>query len=147
MRKLFTLPLLAMLALTSCANMGEMTPVEFDNLKNRVSVATTIVSSRLAQDWNQEKRDQAIELVAASRAMVETNNLATLDASNVLRSLVEQYGNSLGLDDQGKRDLRDASLLVELVVGPIDLGIEGKLDPRDQELILAFLEGLELGLS
>jgi len=145
--KKFALSLLGLLALSSCAGMQEMTPAEFDHLKNKVDTATAIVSSRISQDWDQAKRDKALEVITETRAAITESNIGALDPTNVLRSLVETYGEALGLDEQVKRDVRDATLIIELVTGPIKLDVGGKLDPRDQELILAFLDGLEFGLA
>jgi len=146
MRK-FTLSLLGLLALSSCAGMQEMTPAEFDNLKNKVNTATAIVSSRISQGWDQAKRDKALEVIAKVKNAITTATAEELDPGNVLRSLVQLYGDQLGLDDQARRDVRDASLIIELVTGPIKLDVGGRLDPRDQELVLAFLDGLEFGLA
>ena len=62
-------------------------------------------------------------------------------------SIADNYGERLGLSEQERRDIRDAALLIEVLAGPVKLSIEGSLDPRDQELILAFLDGLAYGIQ
>ena len=152
MKKLFALPLLALLlALPSCQAtlpvLVDMPVAEYDALKTRVNVATALVSSRISVDWDQAKRDKALNLITQAGAIVEANDFSQLGATNVLRALVDRYGDALGLDDQAKRDVRDAALLIELIVGPINIDINASIEPREQELILSFLEGLEVGLS
>ena len=150
MKKLLMLPLLGLLALSSCSTMpqlGEMPAGEFEALKTRVNAATAIVSSRISTDWDQAKRDKALGLITKAKEVVVSNNLGELGATNVVRTLVDRYGEALGLDAQAQRDVRDAALLIELVVGPINVDIDGKIDPQEQELVLAFLEGLEFGIA
>tara|TARA_S200002703_G_scaffold137880_1_gene127912 strand:+ start:488 stop:871 length:384 start_codon:yes stop_codon:yes gene_type:complete len=127
--------------------MQQMTPAEFEDVKNRVNAATALVSSRIAAEWDAPQRQKAVDAVVEIRALVEENNLATLEAGNILRGIADRYGERLGLSEEEQRDVRDAALLIEILAGPVKLGIEGSLDPRDQELILAFLEGLEYGLQ
>lgn len=152
MKKLFILPLLAMLAFPSCATntlpvLTDMPVAEYDALKVRVNVATALVSSRISASWDEEKRTKALDLIGEAKAIVVANNFAQLGATNVLRALVDRYGDALGLDAQSKRDVRDAALLIELIVGPINIDINAQIEPREQELILTFLDGLEVGLS
>lgn len=151
MKKLLILPLLGLLAFPSCQAtlpvLVDMPVAEFEALNTRVNVATALVSSRISVDWDQAKRDKALNLIAQAEAIVEANDFSQLGATNVLRALVDRYGDALGLDDQAQRDVRDAALLIELIVGPINIDINASIEPREQELILSFLEGLELGLS
>jgi len=152
MKKLFILPLLVALAFPSCATtalpvLTDMPVAEYDALKIRVNVATALVSSRISVDWDEEKRAKALDLIGQAKAVVVANNFARLGATNVLRALVDRYGNALGLDAQSQRDVRDAALLIELIVGPINIDINAQIEPREQELILTFLDGLEVGLS
>ena len=144
MKKLFTLGLLA---LAGCIATQQMSPAEFQDIKNRVNAATALVSSRIAAEWDAQQRNKALRIVMDARVIVETNDLSTLDAGNILRSLADNYGKKLGLGEQEQRDVRDAALLIEILAGPIKLGIEGSLDPQDQELIIAFLDGLAYGLQ
>jgi len=151
MKKLLALPLLALLAFPACQTtlpvLTDMPVAEFDALKTRVNVATALVSSRISVDWDQAKRDKALGLIDQAQAVVEANDFSQLGATNVLRALVDRYGDALGLDDQAKRDVRDAALLIELIVGPINIDINASIEPREQELILTFLDGLEVGLQ
>lgn len=152
MKKLLALPLLALLAFPACQTtalpvLTDMPVAEFDALKTRVNVATALVSSRISVDWDQAKRDKALGLIDQAQAVVEANDFSQLGATNVLRALVDRYGDALGLDDQAKRDVRDAALLIELIVGPIEININASIEPREQELILTFLDGLEVGLQ
>tara|TARA_S200002703_G_scaffold149410_2_gene146932 strand:- start:84 stop:539 length:456 start_codon:yes stop_codon:yes gene_type:complete len=151
MKKLLALPLLALLAFPACQTtlpvLTDMPVAEFDALKTRVNVATALVSSRISVDWDQAKRNKALNLIDQAQAVVEANDFSQLGATNVLRALVDRYGDALGLDDQAKRDVRDAALLIELIVGPINIDINASIEPREQELILTFLDGLEVGLQ
>lgn len=145
MKKLLLLPFLALLG--SCAT-ATMTDGEFQSLKTRVGAATTIVSSRLAEEWDAPQRAKAIQVITEVKELAVVNNLEQVVAGDVLRSLVVRFGDKLGLSEQNQRDLRDASLLIELAMGrPITFDLGGKLEPRDQELLLAFLDGLLEGLE
>lgn len=147
MRKLLALPALALMTLVGCANLGQMTGEEFEATKNRAKVATTIVSSRIAQGLDDEMRQAAHRFVTGAKEAIEGGNFESLNVNDLLGSLVESYGEELGLSEQNKRDIRDAALIIELFTGPIQVNLNGELDPRDQEMIMAFLDGLEEGLK
>lgn len=154
MKYLLTLPLLAALMLPSCAtvsnvraDLNTMDVAQYENLRHKVSVITEITSSRLAKDWDAEKRAKAISVISQGRELLQGNNLAELGATDLIRGLAERYGEKLGLDEQARRDIKDAALLVDAAVGPIKLGIDGKLTEREKGLIIALLDGLERGLS
>lgn len=146
MKKLLVLPLLALLG--GCMATSNMSESEFQSLKTRVGAATTIVSSRLAQEWDAPQRERAVAVIGEVRELVASNNLEELGAGDVLRGLVDRFGERLGLTEQAQRDIRDASLLIEIAIGrPITVGPDAKLDTRDQELVLAFVDGLLEGLE
>ena len=147
MSKLLAMSAALLFALAGCANMGEMSQEEFEATKNRAQVATTIVSSRIAQELDDEARKAAHKFVTGAKDMIEGGNFETLNVNDLLGSLVEAYGEELGLSEQNKRDVRDAALIIELFTGPIKVDLEGELDPRDKEMIMAFLDGLEEGLK
>lgn len=154
MKFLYTLPLLAALMLPSCSisssnllNLDQMEVSEYENLKHRVSTITALASSRVARGWDAEKREKALGIVAEGRQLIISGNLGDLNATDLIRALADHYGEKLGLDENAKRDIRDAALLLDAIVGPIKLGIDGSLGEREEGLILALLDGLELGLK
>lgn len=148
MKKLFMLPVCSLLLLLgSCANLGEMTQEEFDDTTNRVAVASELAGSRIAARLDDETRQNALELVSDTKEMLEEGNFGELNTNDILRSLIENYGEALGLDEESKRDIRDAALIIELFTGPIKVEVGGELDPRDQALLVAFLDGLTKGLE
>lgn len=152
--KLFTLPLLlAMLMLPSCSmltnaqrDINEMTVSQYAGLKTKVYALTAIASNRIAKDWSAEKRAKARNLIIDTRTLV-TQNLADLDVTSVIRTLANRYADKMGLDTQAKSDIQNAALLIDAIVGPIKIGIDGKLGERELGLVLALLDGLQNGLS
>lgn len=146
MKKLLVFPLLALIG--GCVATSNMSESEFESLKTRVNAATTIVSSRLAQEWDADKRAEAAEVIREARELIASNSVGELGAGDVLRGLVDRFGDQLGLDEQAQRDIRDASLLIEIAIGrPITVGPDAQLGERDQALVLAFVDGLLEGLE
>lgn len=146
MKKLLVFPLLALIG--GCVATSNMSESEFESLKTRVNAATTIVSSRLAQEWDADKRAEAAGVIREARELIASNSVGELGAGDVLRGLVDRFGDQLGLDEQAQRDIRDASLLIEIAIGrPITVGPDAQLGERDQALVLAFVDGLLEGLE
>lgn len=146
--------LLAALMLPSCSVVGNiqrdlatMSQPEYEALKSKVASITAITSSRLAKDWDAEKRAKALKILDEGKALIIENKLADLGATDLIRGLADRYGEKMGLDEQARRDIKDAALLLDALVGPIKLGIDGELGERELGLILALLEGLEYGLK
>ena len=153
MKSLYILPLLAALMLPSCSillggpSLNEMETSEYEDLKHKVSTITALASSRLARNWDAEKREKALEVITQSRAFIIGNVFGDLNTTDIIRVLMNNYGDRLGLDVDARRDIKDAALAIDLLVGPIELGIDGSLGERERDLILALLSGLELGLK
>jgi hypothetical protein len=153
MKYLLILPLLAALMLPSCSTLtnvrqdiNQMTEAQYEALTTKVTSVVAIASSRLAKDWDNAKRSKARDTLVNITILVLANDFTELDATNIVRSLVDRYGEKAGLSDQGCRDIQDAALIVDVLVGPIKLGIDSKLDEREQGLVLALLEGLAHGV-
>jgi hypothetical protein len=152
--KLFALPLLLVaLMLPSCStisniqrDINQMTAAQYDGLKAKVFAITSITSSRVAKDWSANKRAKALDLIAKGRALL-TTDLSSLDATSLIRALADRYSDKMGLDAQAKSDIKDAALLLDVLVGPIKVGVDGKLGERELGLVLALLTGLEDGLN
>jgi hypothetical protein len=123
-----------------------MSQSEYEGLQNKVASITAITSSRLAKNWDAEKRQKALGVIAEGKLLLAGDNLADLGTSDLIRGLADRYGEKMGLDDQERRDIKDAALLLDVLVGPIKLGIDGKLGERELGLILSLLKGLEYGL-
>lgn len=154
MKLLYALPLLAALMLPSCstssndlADLSQMEASEYENLKQKVSTITALSSSRIAREWDAEKRDKALGIIAEGRRLISEGGLGDLNATDLIRALADRYSEKLGLDENAKRDIKDAALLIDAIVGPIKLGIDGSLGSREAGLILALLDGLELGIE
>lgn len=153
--KLFTLPLLLVaLMLPSCStltnlqrDLDTMTEAQYEGLKNNIMSITAITSSRLARNWDTTKRDKARGVITQVARLIVANEFGNLDATHLIRSLADHYGDKMGLDEQARRDIKSAALLVDIVAGPIKLGVDGKLGEREQGLILALLDGLAYGLK
>lgn len=152
--KLLALPLLLVaLALPSCStiqtareDLQTMEQPQYEDLTRKVATITEITSSRVSKDWDAAKKAKAASIIAQGRELL-SGDLGTLGATDLIRELADRYGEKLGLDDQARRDIKDAALLVDAVVGPIKVGIDGKLNERELGLVLALLDGLERGLS
>lgn len=154
MKLLYILPLLAAFMLPSCStssskirNLDQMEASEYEDLKHQVSTITALASSRAARGWDAEKRDKALGIIAEGRQLIADGGLGDLNATDLIRALADRYSEKLGLDEDAKRDIKDAALLIDIVAGPIKLGIDGSLDEREEGLILALLDGLELGIK
>ena len=154
MRQLLALPLLAALLMPSCSTLGNvqrdlnsMSEVQYQDLQHKVASITAITSSRLAKDWDAEKRAKALRLIAEGKVLITTDKLSELGATDLIRGLADRYGEQMGLDEQARRDVKDAALLLDALVGPIKLGVDGKLGVRELGLVLALLDGLEDGLK
>ena len=153
--KLLALPLLLVtLMLPSCStltnlqrDLNTMTEAQYRGLKNKVMSITAITSNRLAKNWDTAKRDKARGVITQAARLIVANKFGSLDATNLIRSIADHYSKTMGLDEQARRDIKSAALLVDVVVGPIKLGVDGKLGEREQGLILALLEGLAYGLK
>lgn len=146
--------LLAALILPSCStisntqhDLATMSQSEYKGLKSKVVSVIAITSSRLAQNWNAEQRHKALVIIAEGRRLVLDGISSDLDTTNLIRGLADRYGDKMGLDEQARRDIKDAALLVDVLVGPIKLGIDNKLGERELGLVLALLGGLEYGLK
>ncbi len=154
MKQLLALPLLlAALMLPSCSTLGNvqrdlaaMSQSEYEGLQSKVASITAITSSRLAQDWDAEKRQKALNVIGEAMLLLAGDNLADLGASDLIRGLADRYGEKMELDEQARRDIKDAALLLDVLVGPIKLGIDGKLGERELGLLLSLLNGLAYGL-
>ena len=153
MKLLYTLPLLAALLLPSCSisssqlvDLDQMEASEYDSLKHQVLTVTALASSRVSRGWDAERRDKALGIITEARLLITDGGLNDIGATDLIRALADRYGEKLGLDEDAKRDIRDVALLIDVIVGPIKIGIDGSLGEREAGLILALLDGLELGL-
>ena len=154
---MLALPILACLSLPSCSTVKQarhdirtMDQIDYDALRGKVFGITAIASHRIAMEWDADKKDEARAVVIKGRALIQGNKaeeLAKLDATSLIRALAKKYGEQLGLDQKAMMDIQDAALLVDVVVGPIKLKIDGTLDERERGLILVLLQGLEVGLQ
>jgi len=153
MKQLLALPLLAALLMPSCSTLGNvqrdlntMPVAQYEDLKTKVGSITAITSSRLAKDWDAEKRAKALNIISQGRLLLVGGELESLGATDLVRSLADRYGEKMGLDEQARRDIKDAALLLDALVGPITLGLDGKLGVRELGLLLSLLDGLEYGI-
>jgi hypothetical protein len=155
-RIMLILPLLACFMLPSCATITKarqdlktMSQVDYDTLRNKVYAISAITSHRIAVDWDDTKKTKARDIITKGMTLISNNDaakLAELDPINLTRALADKYGEQLGLSDKAKMDIQDATLLVDVFVGPIQLKVDGTLGVREQGLIFALLQGLEAGL-
>ena len=156
-RLMLAAPLLATLAmLPSCSTMSgarqdlnEMSESEYHALGTKVLGITAVTSRRVAIDWDEAKIAKARGVIAKGMALVDANDAeqwSKLDATSLVRALAIKYGEALDLDRKAQLDIQDAALLVDVIVGPIQLGVDGKLGERERGLLMALLQGLEIGL-
>ena len=155
--KLLALPLLlGALMMPSCSTISNlqrdvntMSEAQYEGLKTKVGSITAITSSRLAKDWDVAKRAKALGVITKAREIINSNlteGIEGLDVVGVIRALADLYGEKMGLDEQARRDVKDAALLIDALVGPIKLDIDGKLGEREKGLVLALLDGLQYGI-
>lgn len=154
---MLVLPLLSCLSLSSCSTVAKarqdlktMSPEDFQALRTKVYAITAIASHRVSVDWDIGKKAKAVIVIRRGSTLISNNKaeeLSTLDATSLIRTLAQKYGEQLGLSDKAKMDIQDAALLVDMIVGPIKLEMDGTLDERSKQLILALLQGLEAGLQ
>lgn len=154
MKKILIFPLLATLALSSCStipstreDLQTMEQPRYEDLQRRVSAMAEIASSRIAQKWDAAQRDKARGVIANAHKLLALNELGEIGPTDLIRELADRYSDKLGLDEQARRDIKDVALLVDAAVGPIKLGVDGKLNDRELGLVTALLDGLARGLQ
>ena len=148
--------LLPLGGLTSCSimtkarkDLATMSQPEYDSLRSKVHALSLITSRRISKNWDAEKLAKAAKVIAKGHLLVQSNKPAAwakLDATSLIRTLADKYAEELGLSARTKMDIQDATILLDVIVGPIQLGIDGKLGEREKGLATALLDGLGDGL-
>ncbi len=155
MQQSLTLSLLAALMLPSCSaissarlELNEMTVSQYKLIQAKVMTITELASFNIAMNWDAARKAQAVSIIAEGRALLQDlPRLRELDTTDLVRALTDRYSERMGLDEETRSHIRNATLLMDVLVGPITIDIDGKLDIREVGLLLAVLEGLENGLT
>ena len=121
---------------------------EYNQLKTKIISVAEITSSRISQNWNDERKNKALEVINNGKGLLnDPAKLQALNTTNLIRTLVDQYSEKMGLNSESRADIKDAALLMDVLVGPIMIDIDAKLTERELGLLRALLDGLENGLS
>lgn len=91
-----------------------------------------------------EKTEIALDVTTELLVAVDTDKL---DVADVIKGVVNKYGDRLGLEDKHLDYVRDGAKVIDAAVGQIRLGIDGKLTEREKGLVIALLAGLHTGLQ
>lgn len=130
-------------------NIATMEGVRYDELKTKVYVVSGIASHRISRSWDESSKRRARQFLVDTTILLSSdiNQVKDLDITSILRGLVKRYADKFNLDEQDLQDLQDAALLVDTLVGPIKLGVDGLLTMRETQLAVALLSGIHDGLS
>ncbi len=150
MKYLLALPLLAALMLPSCATiqsardkLEEMPDGKYQQLVIKIENAGVKGGKKLAEILG-DKSQLALEVTRSLKTVITEDRLEVVD---VIKGIVDNYGDKLGLEDKYLDYIRDGAKAIDAAVGQIRLGIDGKLTEREKGLVVALLDGLERGLS
>ena len=155
MKPLLTLSLLAALLLPSCsviqnvrADITTMSQSEYDAMSAKVFALTAIASHRISIEFDDDKRVQALKITKEARALLQdADKLKTLGATDLVRVMIDRYSDEMDLKNKERAMIKNATLLIDLVVGPIKVGIDGKVNERELGLLNSMLDGLVRGLE
>lgn len=150
MNKLLALPVLITLALSSCAaiesardKLETMPDADYLSLTAKVERGGIKGGVKLGELLG-DRTELALSL---TRTLMTSIKNDTLDVADIIRGVVDQYGTKLGLEEEHMDYIRDGAKLIDAAVGQIRLGIDGKLTEREKGLILALLNGIQIGLQ
>jgi len=129
-------------------DIAELSQAEYDQLKTKIVSVAEITSSRISQSWNKERKIQALVVIGDGLALLDDpSRLQALNTTNIIRTLVDQYSKKMGLNSESRSYIKDAALLMDVLVGPIMIDVDAKLSERELGLLRALLDGLANGLS
>lgn len=150
MKRFLAIPMIVVLGLSSCSviqsardKLAEMDPVAYSALAVKVQSTSKRAGEKLKELLSPDAKDAVKILTDTLITAVETDSL---DAQDLIKEIVDRYGNQLGLKPAHQEYIRDGAKLIDVAVGQIRLGIDGKLSEREKGLVLALLKGLKQGL-
>jgi len=155
MRKLLTLPLIAVLAFApnSCTviqsardQLAEMTVAEYQELNDNVYIAGYVGGLKLKEALLLDKpelREEIRELALELHLIVEQDQI---NVDNMVNYLMDRFADDLELEERYQEYIRDASRIIDAAVGQIRLGIDGVVSEREKGLALSLLQGLANGI-
>ncbi len=150
MKRFLAIPMIVVLGLSSCSviqsardKLTKMDPVTYTSLTIKVQNAGKRGGEKLQELLSSDAKDAAKILTDTLITAVETDSL---DAQDLVKDIVDRYGDQLGLKPAHQEYIRDGAKLIDAAVGQIRLDIDGKLSEREKGLVLALLKGLKQGL-
>ena len=150
MKRLLALPVLTILALSSCSTvqsardaLDTMPDENYVRLVGKVENAGVKGGVMLADRLG----DDTILAVALTNSIIDVIESDKVVVSDVVKGVIDQYGDKLNLSEEQLGYIRDGAKLIDAAVGQIRLGIDGKLTEREKGLILALLRGLKTGMQ
>lgn len=149
MKRFLTLTMAAiMLATPACVTSVEaMDETNFAQLVQNVESATNIGATLLKPKLSAGARETTL-VITAQIAKAISEQSVSLPTS--LMGLVDQFAIQLvkaGVDEQEVALIKAAMLLADNIIGGIRLGVDGIGSERTQQIVLALVRGLELGLK
>jgi len=126
------------------SKLENMSNAEFVSLNKKVYDASAAGGKLLARQLEKQDRIMlAKEVLAVIRETVVSDNLTHVD--DLVRVLLDKFGGEIG-SDKVVEFLKDATNLLDVAVGDIKLGIDGKLSFREKSLLVTLLRGIYDGL-
>jgi len=148
--KHLAIPIIVMLGLSSCTiiqsardKLAQMDTTSYQNLVVQVQKAGQYAGTKLQEVISSDARSAAQGMTDVLIAAIETDSL---DVQDIVKTIVDRYSDRLGLEPRHQVYIRDGAKIIDVAVGQIRLGIDGKLSEREKTLILALLKGLKKGL-
>lgn len=123
-----------------------MTQEEFGNLVDKTRSMAFKGGNALAKNFADKPELLGdIDALALQLALaVEADQIRSLD---IVSYIVERFAARLGWQEEQVEYIRAAAEVIDAAVGQIKLGVEGKLTEREKRVIVAFLEGIQSGIS
>jgi division protein CdvB (Snf7/Vps24/ESCRT-III family) len=125
-------------------SLAEMSQEDYSELTSNVSDASAIAGERLKNLLDENQVEIALLVTQELFTAIEKDSL---DAADLVKGVVDQYGLRLGLNEEQLGYIRDAAKIIDAAVGQISLGIDGELTLREKGLLLALLAGIHSGLQ
>ena len=152
-RLLLPAALIAAMILPSCATvqsardkLAEMPQEKYDELIVKTHDAGRKGGVKL-KELLADKPELVASIGSLAGKLSETVQNDRLDASDLIKWIVDQFGDELGLEAKYQDYIRDGAKAIDAAVGQIRLGIDGTLTEREKGLAVALLAGLAEGVQ
>lgn len=131
---------------TARDRINSMSQEEYGNLVDKTRAMAFKGGNALAKKFadNPELLGDIDALALQLAIAIEADQIRSLD---IVGYVVERFAARLGWQEEQVEYVRAAAEVIDAAVGQIKLGVEGKLTDREKRVIVAFLEGIQSGIS